>query len=558
MHSEEPDAEPRKQPDIGEFARFGEDPDELRFSDAGSGNTDESAFAEQLTKGDSAEKLAAARALWRGHSRKYASEVLKYLAGPPPGGNDFRAFQRKVEAELRPEAVLRELKEGDYLWGTWLAFLRPHKDYIPLLLDGLKTKLERQPETVLALGNSGDARALEPLLRILKSGKYRESGDAARAIGYLGDPKAEPELIKALSRDGWPQLNASLALAKFGSAKAIPALEKVANYKGYTGAINTRGVARHAIVRIERRTTGPLRYSNFKPTAILRGHAEFVWSFAFSPDAKALASAGDGRSIRLWDTSSGKCTAAFQGRAGQMQYVAFINRETIVAGGWGESGSIEIMDARTGKVSSAIPAADGALSSMVISSDRKRVAASGPNAQGVRVWDIATSKELYSLKMAHEALAFSPDGKMLAVEASDSIELWDLATGKRKTSLSGHTVGASSASFTADGKTLVSCGDWTILVWDVPTGKLKATFRGDSEISNVAIHPDGRFAVAGEDEGPVRIWDLSTGKTIAILKARGAVALSPDGKMLATGSDNDYSIRLWNLSEILQAAKKGR
>jgi hypothetical protein len=229
-------------------------PDELQFSDGVGLDGREERHAETLDKGDSPERLAAARTLWRGHSRRHAAEVLKYLAAPPPGGDDYRDFQREVEASFRPEAILRELREGDYRWGAWLAFLRPHKEFVPILLDGLKDQPELLSETVLALGNSGDRRALKPLLDLLKSKDYGTAGAAAKALGYLGDPEAEPKLIEALAEgNSWRQVSACGALAKMGTRRSLPALEKLANDNRYTGALNVRGMAAHAVEKISKR-----------------------------------------------------------------------------------------------------------------------------------------------------------------------------------------------------------------------------------------------------------------------------------------------------------------
>ena len=170
-----------------------------------------------------AEKLTAARGLWRGRSRRYASDVLKFVAGPPPGGDDYRAFQRDVEASLKTDAVLHELREGDYLWGTWLAFLRPSSDYVPELIAGLKNKPEMLSETILALGNSGDPRALEPLLELLKGEDYWIPGDAAHALGYLGRQEAEPQLLEALANGkGYLRGNACGALGRIGTKRSLP------------------------------------------------------------------------------------------------------------------------------------------------------------------------------------------------------------------------------------------------------------------------------------------------------------------------------------------------
>jgi HEAT repeat protein len=241
-------------PEVGAFSRSYLNPPELQFSCVGVSDPTEEKYAEQLTKGDPAKRLAAARVIWRGHSRRYAADVLKFLAGPPPGGEAYRALQREVEASLRPQAISQELREGDYLWGTWLAFLRPHPDLVPALLDGLKRKPDQLPETTLALGNSRDLRAYEPLLELLNSKEYRTAGDAAQALGYLGFPEVEPKLIDALSRDnGWLQVHASLALAKVGTRRAIPALERLANDNRFTGALDVRGCAQRALEEITKR-----------------------------------------------------------------------------------------------------------------------------------------------------------------------------------------------------------------------------------------------------------------------------------------------------------------
>ncbi len=241
-------------------------PPELQFSCTGTSSDDEEKYAELLVKGEPHQQLAAARELWEGHRRRQASNVLKYLAGSPPGGEGFRKLQREVEASLQPQVILRELKEGDYLWGTWLAFLRPHEQLVPTLLAGLKDKPERGllaggkgkskyfSETMLALGNSGDPRALEPLLELLKSDDYEIAGDAAKALGYLGNADVEPKLVEALAWDnGWRQVNACGALGMIGSRKALPALEKLAKDDRFTGVLNVAGAAEYAIEQINKR-----------------------------------------------------------------------------------------------------------------------------------------------------------------------------------------------------------------------------------------------------------------------------------------------------------------
>ncbi len=254
---------PRNERKRPKFSQGSLNPPELQFGCFGASDPEEQKLAKLLADGEPHRQLAAAKTLWEGHSRRQAANVIKYLAGPPPGGDGYRKLQREIDAALKPQAILRELTEGDYLWGTWLAFLRPHEDAVPTLLAGLKDKPPRDllakgtgkskffHETMLALGNSGDARAREPLLELLKGDNSWIAGDAANALGYLGDTGVEPKLIEALGGDvGWLQLRACMALAKLGSRKALPALEKLAEDERYTGALNVRGMAEDAIQRI--------------------------------------------------------------------------------------------------------------------------------------------------------------------------------------------------------------------------------------------------------------------------------------------------------------------
>ena len=105
-----------------------------------------------------------------------------------------------------------------------------------------------------AKGNSGDSRALEPLLELLKSKEYRTAGDAAQALCYLGNPEAEPKLIEAPAADsGWLKVNACRTLARMGTRRALPALDWLAKSDRYTGALNVKGMAGNAIENIKRR-----------------------------------------------------------------------------------------------------------------------------------------------------------------------------------------------------------------------------------------------------------------------------------------------------------------
>ncbi|MGQ9549417.1 MAG: outer membrane protein assembly factor BamB family protein [Roseiflexus sp.] len=151
------------------------------------------------------------------------------------------------------------------------------------------------------------------------------------------------------------------------------------------------------------------------------------------------------------------------------------------------------------------------------------------------------------------SLAWSADSALLASGASDDndIRVWDAATGTVIRRLSGHTGWIRSLAFAPDGTLLASGStDQTVRIWDAATGQLLATLSGHSGfIGGVAFSPDSATLASASRDGSVRLWDVASGREINSFSFRTAldpttnlrywatgVAFSPDGGMLAVGS----------------------
>lgn len=213
----------------------------------------------------------------------------------------------------------------------------------------------------------------------------------------------------------------------------------------------------------------------------------------------------------------------------------------------------------------AIPAKTVALppvTALAYSPDGKLLAASGNR----EAWLFDTSTHTLSARLpgqtnAVTALAFSPDGKHLVVASGTAgsvgeARLYDIVNGQvapqPRHTLAVHADIVYAVAFSPNSQTLATTGyDRLIKVWDVDGGKLLRTLKDHSDtVYGLAFSPDGKLLASAAADRAVKIWDTASGVRLYSLGDATdwlyAVAWSSDGRHLAAAGV-DKSIRVWEV-----------
>jgi serine/threonine protein kinase/WD40 repeat protein len=277
---------------------------------------------------------------------------------------------------------------------------------------------------------------------------------------------------------------------------------------------------------------------------ILRGHKARVWSVAFSPDGKTLASAagdwnpqdqiGPGEVI-VWDLATRTTRHTLEGHEGLVFSVAFSpDGKTLASAGWDQT--VRLWDPVTGQQKAVLSGHTEPVRFVAWSPDG-RTLASGSFDGTVQLWDPEAGAARLGLSARPykvNCVAFSPDGTILAtaeipaqqttgetgreVPLPGQVRLWDVASGKECTVLRGAVGKVHAVAFAPDGKTLASGGGWwegygDLTLWDPVRGERRSLLGHDQWLECVAFAPDGQTLVSGGgwrgDCSELRVWDVN-------------------------------------------------
>lgn len=319
----------------------------------------------------------------------------------------------------------------------------------------------------------------------------------------------------------------------------------------------------------------------------IRTSHKIVDEVMFSPDGLAIVSSRD-RDTRLWDLATGEFKTQLEDTAGTYNIVYTPDGTTLYGGNRSE---LRLWDPNTGKIEMRLGLQSSSYRPLpVFSPDGQTIATAGGNDYTVRLWDPQTGqlkdtrkgdpKYVKMIRVSDDvpklvdyatkrvdAIAFSPDGRILAVSSDNEIVFWDSNTGEHKATLTG-TGSFYNLLFSPDGRTLAAESYATrsesgIYLWNIDTTDIrKSTLRHaitghNRETNSVTFSPEGKTLATGHAY-LVRLWNTADGKLKILCEGHPhqgrvqSVAFSPNGKTLASlslsiqSSGGKAEILLWD------------
>jgi WD40 repeat protein len=297
---------------------------------------------------------------------------------------------------------------------------------------------------------------------------------------------------------------------------------------------------------------------------------DIVHSVAFTPDGTAMAAAGgntDDFAVHIWEAASGQSFGTLDGHTGIIWGVAFSPDGQMLASVSSDK-TAKIWDWRNGTLLKSLDF-PGEVSSVSFSPDGQTLAVGGVDQpqnqiQNAAIWTFSVGSwnpvHKFSEFLNITALVYSPDGRwLIGGGSSRNVQVWQASDGASLFTLN-HAHQVSKAAISPDSSTVATatcettvndvCMEGEIWLWDLRTGKLIQKLKGFPDVvEGIAFSVDGSSLIASSRNGMVRVYATSDYQFRFDATPGGgieALALSPDGGLLATGGANG-EVKLWKI-----------
>jgi serine/threonine protein kinase len=372
--------------------------------------------------------------------------------------------------------------------------------------------------------------------------RYADAREFAAALADYLRPWTRSTVRRSFDRPRGRSRKIWLAAAGLGGVVVLLSLWSISHFPGCDSPVQPPEYRQP-----------PVRRSPRPGVANLERHEKQVRAVAFSPHGDLLATAGDDRSIRIWDVATGKRKQRIP-HDSEVYCIAFSpDGETLAWGG--ADRSVTLLDLKAANdVKKRTIAAGGqaTIARLAFAPDGKTIATVGYRQAAAILWDVRSGRERVALAEGHtefiNAVAFSPDSETVATASDDrTARLWNAATGTSKAPLKAHDRPVTCVAFSPDNQRLATgSSDQTIVIWSVASGAaIKPEIEVEDGVAFVGWTPDNRIVVTTIYD-QVNIWNPSVNKSVIVRKHKNKgpivsieklyqahTALARDGRTLA-------------------------
>ncbi len=296
---------------------------------------------------------------------------------------------------------------------------------------------------------------------------------------------------------------------------------------------------------------------------MLTGHQAELMGVFFSHTGTILASVSWDQTTRLWDDRTGRQLMSAGGElrafSADDRRLAFRNQSEWI------SDEVRIFEFASGdecRTFEEIGAREKGPTRLDISPDNRLLLSCGPD--GARLWDTTTGEQVAVLYEGRQTLGynsafiFHPDGTSVLASMKDGVYRWPIQRVREEGRLHvkfgppqqvSDLPGEGSASLDRTGRHLATIRGNEVYVFALDQASPPVKLSGHANIARIAISPDGRWVATGTWHGlGVVLWDAKTGRRVRDLfpeAASATVAFSPDDKWLVSGANGIY--RSWEV-----------
>ena len=297
---------------------------------------------------------------------------------------------------------------------------------------------------------------------------------------------------------------------------------------------------------------------------------DVVHSLAFTPDGSVLAATGGNTTdfaIHLLDVVNGQPIGDLDGHTGIVWSLAFSPNGRLLASVSSDK-TARIWDWRSGNLLQSLDF-PGETVSVAFSPDGKSLAVGGVDElqnqiQNAAVWTFSVDTWQPLTRVTDylniSALAYSPNGSWLVGGGtSRNVQIWKPTGGPARRTLN-HAHQVSAAAISPDSTNVATgtctttvndqCTEGGVWVWELETGRLLQKLSGFPDtVERVAFSADGSALAAASRDGTLRFFATPDYHLLFEFPSPGgisAMALAPNGRLLATGGVNG-EVRVWKV-----------